>query len=81
MHTLVAPTVDPAITKRYQLFTTLVDVVAARHKAYLDQHALPIGLCYTLDLNEGKAGIKIERWVPLNLSSELYQCFAKSFKY
>lgn len=35
---------------------------------------------YTLELNEGKAWIKIERWVPLNLSSELQQCFAKSFK-
>lgn len=80
MHTLLAPTLDPAITKRHQLFTMLVGVVASRHKAYLDEHALPIELCYTLELNEGKARIQIERWVPLTISSELYQCFAKSFK-
>ncbi|UOQ68342.1 hypothetical protein [Hymenobacter volaticus] len=80
MHTLVAPTLDPSITKRHHLFTTLVGVVADRHKAYLKEHALPIEFCYTLELNEGKAQLKIERWVPLNLSSELYQCFAKSFK-
>ncbi|MDF7811489.1 hypothetical protein [Hymenobacter sp. YC55] len=77
---LASPTLDAAITNRYHLFTTLVGVVANRHQAYLNEHALPIDFCYTLELNEGKARIEIERWVPLNLSSELYQCFAKSFK-
>jgi hypothetical protein len=80
MNTLVAPAPDLAITKRHQLFTTLVGVVADRHKAYLEDHATAIDACYTLELNDGEVHIEMEQWVPLTLGYELYHCFAKSFE-
>ncbi|UOQ69720.1 hypothetical protein [Hymenobacter volaticus] len=80
MNTLVASTLDSTITKRHQLFTTLVGVVAFRHKAYLEEQATAIEACYTLELHNGEAHIEMEQWVPLTLGYELYHCFAKSFE-
>lgn len=80
MQALITPTLDSATSKRHQLFTTLVGVVADRHKAYLDEHATAIEACFTLELTEDEAHIEMEQWVPLTLGYELYHCFAKSFE-
>lgn len=80
MNTLTAPPLDPAITKRHQLFTTLIGVVANRHEAYLEEQSTTIDSCYTLELHNDEAHIEIAQWVPVILRNELYQCFAKSFK-
>ena len=79
MHTLATP-IDLATTKRHQLFTTLVGVVADRHQAYLYEEATVIEACYTLEFHDGQAHIELAQWVPLTLSYELYHCFAKSLE-
>ena len=69
----------PETSSHYQLFQTLVGVVASRHKSYLEKQNTTIEACYTLTLPEGTARFTVNRSVPKDMAEELLMCFKKSF--